>query len=292
MLAKCPEILKTMLCFPNAKINLGLNIISKREDGFHNIETVFCPAELSDILEFVPEPGMKPGEYIFNGTGIPVEGPVDKNLVVRAYQLLCHDFNLSAVRIHLHKLIPPGAGLGGGSSDAAFMIQLLDKEFGLSLDDEALYRYASELGSDCAFFLKNKPVFGFEKGNRFRELSSFPRDIRLIIINPGINISTASAYAAITPHKPVHPLEELILMPVNQWKHFIINDFEQPMIDRFPVIGEIREKLYGFGAVYASMSGSGSSVFGIFQEKIPDLHDQFPGCFIWSGPAYSVQSQS
>jgi 4-diphosphocytidyl-2-C-methyl-D-erythritol kinase len=172
------------------------------------------------------------------------------------------------------------------------MIQLLDKEFGLRLDDDGLYRYAAELGSDCAFFLKNKPVFGFEKGNRFRELSSFPGDIRLIIINPGIHISTASAYAAITPHKPVHPLEELIRMPVNQWKHFIINDFEQPMIDRYPVIGEIREKLYGLGAVYASMSGSGSSVFGIFQEKVPDVNDQFPDCFTWSGPAYSIQSQS
>jgi 4-diphosphocytidyl-2-C-methyl-D-erythritol kinase len=292
MQAKYPEILTPMLCFPNAKINLGLNIISKREDGFHNIETIFCPVALSDILEFVPEPGMKPGECIFNATGIPVDSPGDKNLVVRAYHLLCRDFNLPAVRIHLHKLIPPGAGLGGGSSDAAFMLQMLDKEFKLKLDEDTLYRYAGELGSDCGFFLKNKPIFAYERGNRFRELYSFPEDIHLIIINPRIHISTGSAYEAITPHKPVHPLEELIRLPVDQWKHFIINDFEQPMINRYPVIKEIREKLYGLGAVYASMSGSGSSVFGLFREKVPAINDQFPDYFTWSGPDHSGQSQS
>lgn len=281
-----------MLCFPNAKINLGLNIVSKRADGFHNIETVFCPAALSDILEFVPEPMMNEGHCSFEATGIPIEGSEDKNLVVRAYRLLCREFKLPAVHIHLHKIIPPGAGLGGGSSDAAFMLQMLNKEFGLRLDEATLQSYAAELGSDCAFFLKNRPVFAYEKGNLFRELSSFSEDFHLVIVNPGIHISTAKAYASITPHKPACPLEELIKMPIPKWKDAIRNDFEQPMVNQYPAIGEIREKLYALGADYASMSGSGSSVFGIFHDKAPAANDQFPDYFVWTGPVHFNQSQS
>jgi 4-diphosphocytidyl-2-C-methyl-D-erythritol kinase len=273
-----------MLCFPNAKINLGLNIIEKREDGFHSIETVFCPVRLSDVLEFIPEPSLPPGTCIFDSTGISIEGPEEKNLCVRAYHLLNDQFSLPAVHIHLHKIIPPGAGLGGGSSDAAFMLKYLDLQFGLKLDEAELSAYASRLGSDCAFFIRNRPMFGYDRGNLLRELSSFPPNLQVVIVNPGIHISTAEAYAAITPRKPAQPLEELIRLPVGQWKNQIINDFEPVMITRYPVIREIRDRLYDLGAVYASMSGSGSSVYGLFNEKAPTTADQFPGYFCWSGP--------
>jgi len=273
-----------MLCFPNAKINLGLNIIEKREDGFHSIETVFCPAGLSDVLEFIPEPALSPGTCIFDSTGIPIDGPEEKNLCVRAYHLLYDQYNLPAIHIHLHKIIPPGAGLGGGSSDAAFMLKYLDLQFGLKLGENKLCAFASQLGSDCAFFIRNRPMFGYDRGNRFRELSSFPQNLHMVIINPGIHISTAEAYAGTTPHKPVQPLEELIRLPVNQWKNQIINDFEPAMISRYPVIGEIRDRLYDLGAVFASMSGSGSSVYGLFNEKAPAIRNQFPDFFCWPGP--------
>lgn len=273
-----------MLCFPNAKINLGLNIIEKREDGFHSIETVFCPAGLSDVLEFIPEPALSPGTCIFDSTGIPIDCPDEKNLCVRAYHLLYDQYNLPAVHIHLHKIIPPGAGLGGGSSDAAFMLKYLDLQFGLKLGENKLCAFASQLGSDCAFFIRNRPMFGYDRGNRFRELSSFPQNLHMVIINPGIHISTEEAYTGTTPHKPAQPLEELIRLPVNQWKNQIINDFEPAMISRYPVIGEIRDRLYDLGAVYASMSGSGSSVYGLFNEKAPAISNQFPDFFCWPGP--------
>jgi 4-diphosphocytidyl-2-C-methyl-D-erythritol kinase len=273
-----------MLCFPNAKINIGLNIIEKREDGFHSIETVFCPAGLSDVLEFIPEPGLPPGTCIFDFTGIPMEGPDEKNLCVRAYHLLCDQFNLPAVHIHLHKIIPPGAGLGGGSSDAAFMLKYLDLQFDLKIGEQQLCAFASQLGSDCAFFIKNRPMFGYARGDRFRELTSFPQNLQVIIVNPGIHISTAEAYAGVIPHKPSRPLAELICLPVNEWKNQIINDFEPAMVNRYPIIGEIRDRLYDLGAVYASMSGSGSSVYGLFSEKAPTVSDQFPDFFCWPGP--------
>jgi 4-diphosphocytidyl-2-C-methyl-D-erythritol kinase len=273
-----------MLCFPNAKINLGLNIISKRTDGFHNIETVFCPAALGDILEFVPDPDMRPGTCTFNASGIRIDGAQDDNLVVRAYQLLCRDFSLPAIRVHLHKLIPPGAGLGGGSSDAAFMLKYLDREFSLGLGNYRLCGYADELGSDCAFFMINKPVFGYERGNRFRELAHFPSNLYLVIIYPGIHIHTANAYAGVTPRKPPRSLEELIRLPVSAWKDLIKNDFEPAIVKQHPAIADIEDKLYQLGAVYASMSGSGSSVFGLFNEKAPVMDDHFPGFFNWMGP--------
>jgi 4-diphosphocytidyl-2-C-methyl-D-erythritol kinase len=273
-----------MLCFPNAKINVGLNIIDKRNDGYHSIETVFCPVGLSDILEFIPEPGLAPGTCLFDSTGIAIEGPEENNLCVRAYRLLCENFNLPAIHVHLHKIIPPGAGLGGGSSDAAFMLKYLDQQFSLKLGEEKLCTLASRLGSDCAFFIKNRPVFGFERGNHFRETSCIPENLVAIIVNPGIHISTAEAYAGIHPHKPDHKLEELISQPVKKWKKLIINDFEATMAKRYPVIRDIRDQLYRMGAVYASMSGSGSSVYGLFQEKAPDLDNRFPDLFTWSGP--------
>jgi 4-diphosphocytidyl-2-C-methyl-D-erythritol kinase len=273
-----------MLCFPNAKINLGLNIISKRPDGYHNIETVFCPVGLSDILEFVEEPDMSNGNVVFTATGIPVDGPEEKNLCVMAYRMLQKDFGLPALHIHLHKIIPPGAGLGGGSSDAAFMLKSLNTWFQLHIDEDTLCNYASMLGSDCAFFILNRPLFGYERGNIFRELTSFPSSCEVVVINPGIHIGTAEAYGSVIPGTPGHSLLELITLPVAQWRNHLVNDFESGMVRKYPVIGEIIEKLYAAGAAYAAMSGSGSSVFGLFNQKAPDVKTKFPGFFYWSGP--------
>ncbi len=273
-----------MLCFPNAKINIGLNIIEKRSDGYHSIETVFCPIGLSDIVEFVPDPSIPAGTCIFDASGISVDGPASANLCVKAYELLAHPFNLPGIHLHLHKIIPPGAGLGGGSADAAFMLLYLDRQFELKLGGDRLCDYASQLGSDCAFFIKNRPLFGYERGNVFRELQSFPSGLFLSLINPGIHISTAEAYAGITPHKPVIPLEELAKLPVTEWKGKIVNDFEPLMISKHPVIAEIRDSFYEQGAVYAAMSGSGSSVFGLFNKKAPAIDSRYAGCFSWSGP--------
>ena len=276
-----------MLFFPNAKINLGLNVVNKRSDGYHNIETVFCPIGLSDVLEFVPLQGVPAGNITFSMTGIPVEGPDENNLCVKAYLLLHSYFTLPAISLHLHKIVPPGAGLGGGSSDAAFMLRYLNIQFELKLNAEQLCDYASVLGSDCAFFIMNKPLFGYERGNKFREIPPFPGCLNIAVINPGIHISTAEAYSGVKPHKPSQPLEELINLPAEQWKGNIINDFEISVIRKYPVIGAIKDKLYAMGAVYASMSGSGSSVYGLFNKEAPDLEDHFPEFYCWSGPMLS-----
>jgi 4-diphosphocytidyl-2-C-methyl-D-erythritol kinase len=277
-----------MLCFPNAKINIGLNIISKRSDGYHNIETVFWPIGLSDILEFVPLPGLPAGNLTFTLTGFRVEGPEEDNLCIRAYRLLSRDFQLPAIDIHLHKIIPMQAGLGGGSSDAAFMLKYLNVQFGLQLDEDRLCNYASELGSDCAFFIKNKPLFGYERGNRFMEIPVIQGDLEVALVNPGIHISTFEAYEGVRPGRPLQTLEELIAMPVETWKQRISNDFERSIVPRYPEIGMIKDRLYRLGAVYASMTGSGSSVYGLFIGKVPDLHAVFKDYFYWTGPLSAI----
>lgn len=274
-----------MLCFPNAKINIGLHVISRRSDGYHNIETVFWPIGLSDILEFVPLPGVPAGNATLTLTGIPVEGPGEDNLCVKAYHLLSQDFKLPAIDIHLHKIIPSQAGLGGGSSDAAFMLKSLNVDFELYLDEDRLCHYASELGSDCAFFIRNKPMFGYERGNRFRDVPVIKEPLEFIVVNPGVLIKTSGAYSAIQPGKPDAELETLIRLPIEQWRDHITNDFENYAIGLHPVIAEIRDKLYRQGAVYAAMSGSGSSVYGIFMDKAPSVKDLFPDFFCWTGPA-------
>jgi len=272
-----------MLCFPNAKINIGLNIVSKRRNGYHNIETVFCPVGLSDILEVILNKNQSVDHTNFTISGIPVDCDDVNNLCMKAYHLLCRDFKLTAVNIHLHKLIPPGAGLGGGSSDAAFMLMQLNNLFELGLDEDELCDYAGKLGSDCSFFIKNRPLFGYGLGNRFKKMPGFPEDLNITIVNPGIHIDTATAYSFIQPRKPLHPIKEIIGLPVQDWKDVIVNDFEEIMIVKYPVIGSIKNRLYENGALFASMSGSGSSVYGLFREEVPDFQSLFPDLFCWSG---------
>jgi 4-diphosphocytidyl-2-C-methyl-D-erythritol kinase len=270
-----------MITFPNAKINLGLNVIKKRTDGFHDIETVFYPVQWCDVLEMIPDPETKK-HTSFKSSGIKMYNPNKENLCLRAYHLLQEKYNLPAVKMHLHKIIPVGAGLGGGSADAALTLILLNKIFELKLTDEQLQDHASELGSDCAFFIRNKPVFAFGKGNQFEEIKPSLKNYFIIVVKPKVHISTVKAYQHVIPKKPSASLKESIKLPIAKWKDSIQNDFEKSIFEEFAVIRNIKSKLYNHGAVYASMSGSGSAVYGIFKEE-KDLTASFKNCTVWNG---------
>lgn len=251
-----------MIVFPNCKINLGLRIISKRTDGFHDLETVFYPVPFPDALEIISND--KP-DIEFTATGIPVDGPATDNLCLKAYRLIKKDFpDLPAVRIHLHKAIPLGAGLGGGSADAAFMLKLLKDKFQLNLSTNQLINYALQLGSDCPFFIVNKPCFATGRGEQLEEINVDLSAYKIVLINPGVHINTGWAFSNIKAAPPKKSTREIIQQPVGTWKKELINDFEKPVFAAHPQIGEIKETLYRQGAVYASMSGSGSTVFGLF----------------------------
>lgn len=269
-----------MITFPNAKINIGLNIVERRPDNYHNIETVFYPISLCDILEVVES---KNNQYTLYNSGIVVDAPAENNLITKAYKLLHEEFNLPAVDVYFQKNIPFGAGLGGGSADAAFMLKLLNEIFELQLSDSMLENYASKLGADCPFFIQNKPVFASGTGNIFNNINISLKGHYIALIKPDVYVSTADAYAGVKPQKPVYSLFETIEQtPISEWKNRVVNDFEKTVFFKFPTIEKIKDKLYAQGAVYASMSGSGSSVYGIFEKEI-ELKDVFSDCFVWSG---------
>ena len=254
-----------MICFPNAKINIGLYILSKRPDGYHNIETVFYPVNLCDALEIVPANGEKTGII---QTGISIEGKPEDNLVMKAYYLLKKDYDLPEISIYLRKQIPAGAGLGGGSSDAAFMIKLLNDFAGLKLSIEQMETYAGQIGADCPFFIQNKPVFAEGTGNILSPVNISLQDYYFVLVKPSVSVSTKEAYIHINPHQPLIPLKKIIDLSINEWKNHLVNDFEPGVFAQYPEIGEIKQRLYAEGALYASMSGSGSAVFGIFDRKV------------------------
>ena len=267
-----------MITYPNAKINLGLNITEKRADGYHNLETIFYPIQLQDALEVTLHQGEK--EYTLKISGAPIEGEPEQNLVVKAYRLLKKDFpQMAAVDIHLFKHIPTGAGLGGGSADASFMIKLLNDKLKLNLSVEQMEAYASQLGADCPFFIQNKPVFATGIGNIFEPMELSLKGYYLVLVKPDIFVSTKDAYAHVHPQQPKQSLKELIKLPIETWKDEVKNDFEESVFQQFPAIKAIKDQLYKMGAVYASMSGSGSSVFGIFKEQIEDVDTLFENCF-------------
>ncbi len=262
-----------MIVFPNIKINLGLSITEKRPDGYHNLETVFYPVALEDALEIraLPEADKK---ITLHQYGMEIAGNPEDNLVAKAYSLLDKEFHLPPVEIHLYKHIPSGAGLGGGSSDAAFMLKLLNGHFHLNLSEEQLEIYAATLGADCAFFIKNKPVYAEGIGNIFSPIELSLKGYQIMIVKPDVFVSTREAFANIHPHHPEYPVKEVIRRPVAEWKDILINDFEASVFPQHPVIGEIKKELYNQGALYASMSGSGSSVFGLFapDAALPEIN--------------------
>lgn len=259
-----------MITFPHSKINIGLNVISKRADGYHDIESCFYPIGWKDALEIIPSKELK-----FNSSGLKIPGVPSSNLCLRAYYLLQKEFGLSPVQIHLHKVIPMGAGLGGGSSNAAFTLKILNEIFKLQLDEKSLLEYASQLGSDCAFFIQEKAVLAKERGNVFEPLQLSLKDYSLVAVNPGVHVDTAQSYSTLTPKKPDTALKELLQEPVIKWKHIIKNDFEESVFKKFPEVEALKNKLYNLGADYASMTGSGSSVYGLFRKK-PLLSGMFP----------------
>ena len=258
-----------MINFPSAKINIGLNITSKREDGYHNLQTVFYPIKINDALEVIES-----AEMLFQSSGIAIPGLSQDNLCLKAYHLMHKDFDLPNITIHLHKNIPIGAGLGGGSSDAAFFIKLINEKFGLNLSPEKMQDYCRLLGADCAFFIQNKSVFAFDKGDVFKALSLDLSAYHLALVMPPVHVSTAEAYAGVVPNEPAQSLKELIALPIEQWQGKINNDFEKHILLNHPKIAHVKNALIKAGALYASMSGSGAAVYAIFKEKV-DL-DLFP----------------
>jgi len=269
-----------MLVYPNAKINIGLNVVEQRPDGYHNIETVFYPIGLNDVLEIVPSESCT--DYSFSSSGIELGGDPEDNLIVKAYHQLRSDYQFAPVDISLIKQIPFGAGLGGGSSDAAFMLKALNELFELKITNRKLEKYASMLGADCPVFIQNKPVFAFGTGNIFTPIKLSLKGNFLLLVKPDIHVSTPEAYSLVEPVAPQTSLLTMIQRPVKEWRDSINNDFEKSVFTQYPEIKKIKETLYEMGASYASMSGSGSSVYGIFDSSIPE-NISFKDCFIAGG---------
>lgn len=265
---------RLMILFPNAKINLGLYVLNKRPDGFHNLETCFYPVPWFDILEIIPAE-----KTVFTSSGNTIPGNSEDNLCLKAYNALARDFYLPNVHLHLHKKIPIGAGLGGGSSDAAFVCKLLNKRFELGLTDQQLENYVRPLGSDCAFFIQNTPILAHEKGDIFTDPGIISlKDWWIFLIHPPIHVATKDAYQGVIPEENRKPLAEILRTPVENWKNELVNDFEISVFKKYPEIEKIKSLFYENGAIYASMSGSGSSVFGLFKNK-PDF---FPAFHVYS----------
>lgn len=251
-----------MVVFPNAKINLGLNIVRKRGDGYHDLETIFYPVLIKDVLEVI-----RSDEFSFSASGLPISGSSNDNLCVKAFNLLKADFpDLPNIQTHLLKAIPMGAGLGGGSADGAFMLKMLNDKFQLELSTEQLMGYALQLGSDCPFFIINKPCFGTGRGEVLEPISLDLSGYKFVLVNPGIHVSTAAAFSQLVPKDPVKSIRQLIEQPVETWKYELVNDFEMPVFNQHPVLADIKQQLYDAGAAYASMSGSGSTLFGMFEK--------------------------
>jgi 4-diphosphocytidyl-2-C-methyl-D-erythritol kinase len=272
-----------MVTFPNAKINLGLDVVARRPDGYHNLETVFYPIPLCDILEITPTEESDAPEYTFTMYNPMFDGDDNDNLVVRAYKTLAADHKLPKVQMSLYKNIPTGAGLGGGSADAAFTLKMLNSMASLGLSNEKLEEYAATIGADCAFFIKNQPAYATGIGNILAPTTCDISGYTLVLVKPDIHISTKDAYALVTPAAAETPLTDIVSHPVDEWRGVMKNDFEKSVFAKHPSMEKIKEKLDAMGAVYASMSGSGSSFFGIFKEEqeLENIKKEFPGMFCW-----------
>lgn len=268
-----------MISFPPCKINLGLRVVSKRPDGYHNIETCFYPLPWTDVLEIIPS-----DDLVFSSSGLPVPGKQEDNLCLKAYNLLKNDFDLKPVSIHLHKVIPMGAGLGGGSSNGAYALRILNTIFDLQLNTATqLKQYAAQLGSDCAFFIEGGPMIGNGRGEILEKARIDLKGKFVVLVKPDVHVSTAEAYAGVKPSDSAKQIKNVVENhSLGSWKDSLKNDFEDSVFKKYPVIREVKEKLYHHGAVYASMSGSGSAVYGIFEKPV-ELKAEFPNMTYWSG---------
>ena len=300
-----------MIEFPNAKINIGLNVVAKREDGYHDIETVFYPVLLQDALEIKlmrpldpaqlrkrieaglmvqPDDAFLPFRLLpkkedfpccsLEMTGNEFPFKAADNLVVKAYLMLQQDFDLPSIDIKLYKHIPSGAGLGGGSSDCAFMIKLLNRRFNLRMRESMMERYAARLGSDCAFFISNTPSIATGRGEILNPIGLSLKGYTILLVKPDVAVSTAEAYAGVTPHKPETSLADAVMRPVSEWRDCVFNDFEPSVFKKYPLLADIKQKLYDLGAEYAAMTGSGSTIYGIFSEPLDRPSELFPDMFV------------
>lgn len=266
-----------MIRFPYCKINIGLHITGKRPDGYHNIETLFYPVTgLNDIIEIV---FAMDGEFRFTTSGFKIPGEQEDNLCCKTFHLLQKKFDLTPVHAHLHKRIPIGSGLGGGSSNAAAMICMVDEMFGLEIPENEKAEIAATLGSDCPFFLQSKPAYGKGKGEIIEPVDIELHGYHILIVKPAIHSDTAEAYAIVESEERLLPLEDIKSKPPGSWKDFVVNDFEKVIFQKYPEIKTIKDKMIFSGASYASLCGSGSAVFGLFKNPVPLIH--FPGCFVW-----------
>lgn len=274
-----------MITFPIAKINLGLNVVEKRPDGYHNLQTVFYPVPIKDALEVMVMDEKFPSEYDcdLKVTNIAIDGDEQRNLVVRAYQLLKQDFpNLPRIHTHLWKGIPTQAGMGGGSSDCAYMLLLLNQLFQLGLTDEQLIQYAAKLGADCAFFILSRPCYAEGIGEKLRPIDLSLSGYHIAVVRPDIPVPTKEAFSRIHPHYPAQSCRDTVLQPVETWHETLVNDFEESVFALYPKIGAIKQQLYDMGATYAAMSGSGSALFGLFKEQPGSLSQVFPNMFTFN----------
>lgn len=252
-----------MITFPNAKINIGLDVLSRRSDGYHNISSLFYPIPLQDTLEIIPSSG----ELEYTSSGIALECETSDNLVVKAFRLMQQKYHLPNVKIHLHKHIPFGAGLGGGSADAAFMLKMLDAMFDLNIAEKLLIDYAAQLGADCAFFIKNTPQMASGIGDVLTDSSLELKGKHLLLVKPDVAVPTANAYQFVVPNRPDKSIKKKLLLPMLEWQYQLKNDFEPSVFKQYPSLLHIKETLYQLGATYAAMSGSGASIYGIFEKK-------------------------
>lgn len=276
-----------MITFPCAKINIGLNVVSQRPDGYHDIETVFYPIPLTDALEikYMDEKFPSPLSCDLKVSGNAVDCDEQDNLVVKAYSLLAADYQLPRVHAHLFKRIPSQAGLGGGSSDGAFMIKLLDERFRLNIGISEMEKYAARLGADCAFFISAEPSYATGIGN-ILEPADGPRGnldgYYIAVVKPSIAVSTRDAYSKITPAYPKVSPRDAVRQPIEEWKNLLGNDFEKPVFELYPELGHIKNRLYDMGALYAQMSGSGSAVYGLFKTEPQAVGETFGDCYTFT----------
>lgn len=272
-----------MLLLPNCKINIGLNVVSRRPDGYHDLETLFYPVPLRDNLEIkaMDEADADGKDYRMTLGGYPVEGCTDDNLVVRVFRSLQQEFHLPPLDIYLHKLIPMGAGLGGGSSDAAFMMKGLNELFDLGLSDDDMERRMASFGADCAFFIRDKAAYATGIGDR---LTPHPLSLKgkyIVLVKPDIFVSTREAYAGIRPQKPAVQLLDALELPIAEWRDKVVNDFELSVFPHHPELPAVKQTLYDMGALYASMSGSGSTLYGLFDRPVPEAAKVFEKHFVY-----------
>ncbi len=274
--------MKSMYVLPNAKINIGLNIVSKRPNGYHNLQTVFYPIPITDAIEIRQiEKPVEP--YEFETSGIFVPGIAKENLVVKVFLALQKEFDLPPISINLAKHIPVGAGLGGGSSDCAFMMKMLNDFFSLDFSIEEMQSRLSAFGADCSFFVRNKPVFAEGVGDEFSPIGITLKGYFIVLIKPNIHISTQQAYSVVTPSMPAANLKDILTTEqVSQWRSRVNNDFEKFLFPLYPELVTIKNTLYDMGAIYASMSGSGSAIYGIFDRPVTNAQTIFPDCFTFS----------